>query len=130
MDNLTPWMLYLYTRTTPFIVWSVILCVTGLISIIVALIFWGATTYGDTKQADSNATIARRLFRTAILCIIVGSLGTMCVPSKRDMAIMFVVPLIAHSESLATITGDGAELYQLGIKSLKEWLTNGKEQNK
>lgn len=50
-------------------------------------------------------------------------------PTTKQMAMIKVIPMIANSKAIETMSNDAKEIYTLGIKAIKEQLT-GKEQNK
>lgn len=64
-----------------------------------------------------------------LLCLFMSVTALCLTPTTKQMAMIKVIPMIANSEAIETMSNDAKEIYTLGIKAIKEQLT-GKEQGK
>ena len=64
-----------------------------------------------------------------MVCLFMSITARSLLPTTKQMAMIKVIPMIANSKAIETMSNDAKEIYTLGIKAIKEQLT-GKEQNK
>jgi hypothetical protein len=78
------------------------------------------------KKTETNLNTALKIFKvsfcSAILCLLLITF----VPSTKQMAMIKVIPLLANSEAVQALGRDGKEIYQMGIKAIKETLKGEK----
>ena len=86
---------------------------------------WGIHAEFHNDTADS---CKKGFFYSACLALLLAIPATM-LPSTKQMATIKVIPMIANSQAIQTMSNDAKEIYTLGIKAIKEQLT-GKEQGK
>lgn len=97
--------------------------------VIVFLVLFLASKIGKDCFCEDYIHVGKicgRLFAlTAILTLFL-HLSYAFIPSTKQMAMIKVIPMIANSEAVKTMSNDAKEIYTLGIKAIKEQLT-GKE---
>ena len=91
----------------------------------ISMVGWNIYTEFHNDTADS---CKKGFFCSACLALLLAIPATM-LPSTKQMAMIKVIPMIANSEAVKTMSNDAKEIYTLGIKAIKEQLT-GKEQSK
>lgn len=75
-------------------------------------------TEGETDEDVSYRT-AKKINNMSFLFIGLSLLAGTFVPTSKEMAMMYVVPHIAESQ---VIKQDMPEIYDMGVKALKDWL--------
>lgn len=80
-----------------------------------------ALDYGsDTDTAKANWY--KNIFKKCLLSVVLALLTVLVVPTKRDLAIIYVVPKIVQSETMQTISKETPEITRLGLEALKGYL--------
>lgn len=113
--------IYLWTRLDVVLgIFTVAAIISGFVSSVCG-IAWGVeiSDYGtDSDDAKKYGMLLKRF-----LCILVFSLSViMVVPCKKDMALIYVVPTLAKTETMQEIAKATPEITKLGLDVLKETL--------
>ena len=93
-----------------------------------ALLFLGIGYYAtgnSTEDVYEHKTMGGVL-KWLIPVWLIGIIGTLFVPTSKQMAMIYVVPQITESQ---VVKQDIPELYDLGINALKDWLKKNKSDN-
>jgi hypothetical protein len=109
------WMLYLWTRLDIVFGFSILgFIVSALASFwLLMLANWGY---------DEEKTFAKRFYKIPLSILIVSFLSLLLVPSKDDMALIYVVPKMAQSETFKHIAESTPEITKLGLEVLQKEL--------
>lgn len=84
----------------------------------------------DRKEAHRLKGIMRKsiigLITSSCIALI---LWIACVftPSTKELCMIKVIPMLVNSEAIEQLNKDGKEIYELGVKRIKEELIGGKE---
>ena len=109
MTNLT---IYLWTRLDILLTLSIL---TTCISIVLLGAIVGCTD--ETPQKDK-----RRWIRNLSITLILSLLFAVLIPSKKDAAMIYVIPKMAQSETFNEISKNTPEITKLALDALKETL--------
>ncbi len=104
--------------------------VTGILVIASTLFAIGASAASCADPSDESKQTAKtiRRFNAFITIIFVGFVSAAALlPTSKEFAVIKVVPMIANSEALETVSKDGKEIYNMGIEALKNWIKGTKE---
>lgn len=122
--TITPSMMYWFTRLDNIHGFCNVLCLLfglGVIIMIVATV--GTAADGcyneDNPHCKRNIKILKKIWMTVCGFLLFGILGSIFVPTSRQMAMIYVVPQLTESQ---IVKQDIPELYDLGINALKDWL--------
>lgn len=120
--TITPATLYWITRLDGINCLCAIVAVFSILGFIIGFIMWIANIdYNDEYcEAGKKITKATGIIATLALTI------SLFIPTSKEMAMIYVVPHLAESQ---VVKQDIPEIYDLGVKSLKDWLkkeTKGK----
>lgn len=116
---MTSLMIYLWTRAD--IVVNISFGFAFLFGIVSALCGFGfltAISEGDEDAARLLKKVLKGLFTAFILCMISG----IVVPSKKDIAMIYIIPKMAQSETFNAISKETPEITKLALEALKETL--------
>jgi len=83
-----------------------------------------AIQWGTNEPIDEEQEPYKKWFKRETITAIIAALILTFVPSSKEMAMIYVVPHITESQ---VIKQDIPEVYDLGVKALKDWL---KKENK
>lgn len=124
--KITGWDIYWITRLDGLHYLAIGVMV---VSCLVAVVVVGAWAVMDESgELDDELKITlRQMFRNMVFSIAIMALVWAFTPSTKQAAAMFVIPKIASSGIADELTGDAADLYRLGIRSVKEWLAGSEE---
>ena len=118
------WMIYLWTRLDVVIGFSIFAFVISALASFFALMF---AIYGFEEER----ILAKRIYKIPLSIFIVSFLSLLLVPSKDDVALIYVVPKMAQSETFKHIVESTPEITKLGLevlqKELKEIVDEKKE---
>lgn len=115
-------LLYLWTRLDQILT----TCVVGIFVSFVFIVIFGVS-YGvemDSYQPDEKklAKCWKGCKRSVTAIIIAASLF-LVIPNSKDAAMIYVVPKMAHSETMQEIAKATPEITKLGLDVLKEKLS-------
>lgn len=112
--TITPATMYWLTRLDSinglccFILFA---CVVG---VCITAIQWGVN-----EPIDEEQELYKKWFKRETIIAIICSLVLTFLPSSKEMAMIYVVPHLAESQ---VVKQDIPEVYELGVKALKDWL--------
>lgn len=120
--------IYLWTRLDAVLVVTLLTSViTGAIGAVIGIYCTAsADTYGVNSDEVKQAVPLFKKFLT-IFCIAV--LLHILIPSKKDAALIYVVPTLAKSETIQEVAKATPEITKLGLDVLKETLEGLKKGN-
>ena len=118
---MTWWMIYLWTRLDSILLVSVLGTVIfgGLVAMCSIGYVVERTTY--TEETD-EAKLCKCAIRIGMPIFIVFLMLSIFVPSKKDAAMIYVIPKMAHSETFNTLSKETPEITKLALDALKETL--------
>lgn len=109
---MTALTIYLWTRL------NILLCFS-IISICICIVSLGAiAAYPDELEQQTK----RRWIRNLSITLILSLLFAVLIPSKRDAAMIYVIPKMAQSETFTEISKNTPEITKLALDALKETL--------
>lgn len=113
--------LYLWTRLDAVLfVFGFAAIVTGILAMLAGC---GCAATGETYGTDSddfkNIFIVFKKF--LLVCLITTAIAVL-IPSKKDAALIYVVPTLAKSETIQEVAKATPEITKLGLDVLKETL--------
>jgi hypothetical protein len=121
------WMIYLWTRLDTVIGFSILAFIISTFASFCAMMF---ATYGSEEER----ILAKRFYKIPLSIFIVSILSLLLVPSKDDMALIYVVPKMSQSETFKHIAESTPEITKLGLevlqKELKELVDEKKGETK
>ena len=82
-------------------------------------------TYDDKKIAKYNSTMDNSI-RSIYICSFFALflwVAFALTPNTKEMCMIKVIPMLANSEAVDRLGKDGKDIYELGIKKIKEELT-------
>jgi dihydroorotase-like cyclic amidohydrolase len=114
------WLLKLDDIRGLFIAVAVFTAIAGGITTIARMVMCGPLSEDTDESLQSRVRKASNL--TLIAAFVFGMIATF-LPSTKQYAAIKVIPLILNSDALKQVAADASDLYSLGIKGLKEALT-------
>lgn len=112
---MTWWMIYLWTRLDIVIGFSILAFVISILASLCALMF-------ATCGSEEERILAKRFYKIPLSILIVSILSLLLVPSKDDMALIYVVPKMTQSETFKHIVESTPEITNLGLEVLQKEL--------
>lgn len=119
-------LLYLWTRLDILHgICVAVIMVAGGFSLVSGI---GYATYKESAldyPSDTSSAKARwckNIFKKGFISVVLALLTILVVPTKRDLAIIYVVPKIVQSETMQTISKETPEITRLGLEALKGYL--------
>lgn len=109
------WMIYLWTRLNIVIGFSILAFIISALALI-------CTLFCATQGFEEERILAKRFYKIPLSILIVSILSLLLVPSKDDMALIYVVPKMAQSETFKHITESTPEITKLGLEVLQKEL--------
>lgn len=113
--TITPATLYWITRLDEINCLCIIIAVFSIIAFIIGFIMWIANLDYNDEYCEAGKKITKATGIIATLALTIG----LFVPTSKEMAMIYVVPHLAESQ---VVKQDIPEVYDLGIKALKDWL--------
>lgn len=92
------------------------------IGLIIFLIKFYMSSYGDVDYDDLKTPEKKALFKKIVTWIVALSIVSMLIPSKKDIAMIYVIPKVLESKSLKSIQEEMPGLTKLGLQALQEQL--------
>lgn len=120
---------YLWTRLDGLLfVFGFAAIVTGILTMLAGC---GCAASGETYGTDSSDF--KRIFiifkKMLLVCLITTTIALL-IPSKKDAALIYVVPTLAKSETIQEVAKATPEITKLGLDVLKETLESLKNKEK
>lgn len=104
--------------------------VSGVLAVISTIAAVAVSAASCADPSDESKQTAKTLRRCnayiALVFFVFVSVATLT-PTSKEFAVIKVVPMIANSEALETVSKDGKEIYSMGIEALKNWIKGTKE---
>lgn len=119
-------MMYWFTRLDGI---NAILSIAGVLMTF-ALLFLIVVYFAETVNAtydqedEKELNVMKKWIKGLLLPWIFVILGVLFIPTSKELAMIYVVPSITESQ---VIKQDLPEIYDLGVKSLKNWLKDKAE---
>lgn len=110
------WMIYLWTRLNVVIDFSMFLMILSMIGLAISI--GGLLLAFDDKEK----AFFKKGIKPCLVVLIVSFLSVLLVPNKDDMALIYVVPKMAQSETFKHITESTPEITKLGLEVLQKEL--------
>lgn len=110
------WMIYLWTRLDTVIGFSIVLMVFSMICLVCS------TPDILSCCSDAERAFFKRAIKPCLVVFIVSILNLLLVPSKDDMALIYVVPKMSQSETFKHIAESTPEITKLGLEVLQKEL--------
>jgi hypothetical protein len=88
------------------------------------VVYFGATVNLTDAEDEKELNIMKKWIKGLLLPWIFVLLGVLFIPTSKELAMIYVVPSITESQ---VIKQDLPEIYDLGVKSLKNWLKDKSE---
>lgn len=118
--TITPATLYWITRLDGIDNLFMIILVFGTFALVILSITNGiatCNTYDDDAALVKKTT--SKWIKTLLFPWLLALFGIIFVPTSKEMAMIYVVPSITESQ---VVKQDIPEIYDLGVKALKDWL--------
>lgn len=118
---MSAWLIYIWTRLDPILVAAVIGTIaSGGISALCSICYTiERSTYSEeTDDAKLCKQIVKKCFPAFVVCLLLW----VFVPSKKDAAMIYVIPKMAQSETFNAISKETPEITKLALEALKETL--------
>lgn len=119
-------MLYLWTRLDILHgICEAIIAIAGACSIMFGIGYAANREESLDFRSDSASAKAnwyRGVCKKCLLSVALALSLILLVPSKRDLAIIYVVPKIIQSETIQAISKETPEITKLGLEALKGYL--------
>jgi hypothetical protein len=116
------WILKLDDIRTLF---GVATSIFGVVTFISAVV-WALNSCDNISFSVSAKRFCIKAFSACAVC----AAAIAFIPSTKQMAMIKVLPAIANSEIVGEMSADAKEIYRMGIKAIKEALSENKEQSK
>ena len=121
MEIINPWVLYLWTRLDVFGIGFGLICT---ILLVLNVIWLPLSQDMDCREFYG---FVKKYIKWTILLPVFGLLLCGLLPSKKDMAMIYVVPKLANSQVLQQEAGD---IYKMAKTALQEYLPKVEEVTK
>ena len=118
-------MMYWFTRLDGI---NAILSVAGVLItfalVFLIVVYFGATVNLTDAEDEKELNVMKKWIKGLLLPWIFIILGVLFIPTSKELAMIYVVPSITESQ---VVKQDLPEIYDLGVKSLKNWLKDKAE---
>ena len=114
-------MIYIWTRLDPILISVVIgTIVSGIVGSLCSVGYSveRSTYSGETDDAKLFKQIVKKCFPIFVVCLLLW----VFVPSKKDAAMIYIIPKMAQSETFNAISKETPEITKLALEALKETL--------
>ena len=120
--------IYLWTRLDVVLgIFTVAAIILGIITSISG-ISW-SVEFNDFGSDTDDAKKLMKIFKKALFFLVFAISVIVAVPSKKDAALIYVVPTLAKTETMQEISKATPEITKLGLDVLKETLEGLKKEN-
>lgn len=116
--------IYVWTRLDIILFIFVLLTVISLIAIGVIL------THGEMIELTQSKRTKNRWIRNLFVAFIISLTAVILIPSKKDAAMIYIIPKMTQSETFKEISNNTPEITKLAIDALKETLQGMSETRK
>ena len=126
---MTSLMIYLWTRLD-------VILGASIVGIIASCFLTGACVVGYMAEAESykpdeaKTNRFKNLIKTFIKIGFISLFLAIFVPSKKDAAMIYIIPKMAQSETFNAISKETPEITKLALEVLKETLQDMAKENK
>ena len=118
-------MMYWFTRLDGI---NAILSIAGVLItfalLFLTVVYFGGTVNAVDQEDEKELNIMKKWIKGLLLPWIFVLLGVLFIPTSKELAMIYVVPSITESQ---VVKQDLPEIYDLGVKSLKNWLKDKAE---
>lgn len=118
-------MMYWFTRLDGI---NAILSIAGIIMsfalLFLTVVYFAETVNATDQEDEKELNVMKKWIKGLLLPWIFVILGVLFIPTSKELAMIYVVPSITESQ---VIKQDLPEIYDLGVKSLKNWLKDKAE---
>lgn len=126
---MSAWLIYIWTRLDALV--GVSCAISAIGAVICFLVTLGycmeKTSYSpDDKSLALFKKGMRVLFPTVIIFMLMG----VFIPTKKDAAMIYVIPKMAQSETFNAISKETPEITKLALEALKETLQGMTKEDK
>lgn len=118
-------MMYWFTRLDGINALLTIIGVLCSLTLIFMTIGYFVTSVDQDAQGIFVNNTLKKWLKGLLFPWIFAILGVLFIPTSKEMAMIYVVPSITESQ---VIKQDLPEIYDLGVKSLKNWLKDKSEE--
>jgi len=115
-------LIYWISRLDPIISLAVFFGVVSGIVVFFATLFGMLECSGFYKD-DPRTPKTIKTIKLALAAFAVSNVIAVFTPTTKQMAAIIVIPAIANSKELSTLSGDAGDIYRMGVDSIKEWLS-------
>lgn len=116
---MSPWLVYLWTRADSVvnasIGFAILSGVTGALCGLCCLM----TGFEDY---DNEHTALKKVFKWLITIFIILTSIAVLTPTKKDIAMIYVIPKMANSQTFKELSDSTPEITKLALEALKETL--------
>lgn len=124
---MTWWLIYIWTRLN-------IICGSSLlIAVLCGLAFVGMNleiTDAQERGDDERKALAEKYMYRSCIFGTIAFLLFVLIPTKKDAAMIYVIPKMAQTETFNTISKETPEITKLALEALKETLQGMTKENK
>ena len=108
--------IYLWTRLDIISFIFVLLTIISLIGLGIVL------AHGQMIEMTQDEGTKDRWIRNLVISLIISLIAIVLIPSKKDAAMIYIIPKMAQSETFKEISNNTPEITKLAIDALKETL--------
>lgn len=108
--------IYLWTRLDIISFIFVLLTIISLIGLGVVL------AHGEMIEMTQSKKAKNRWIKNLFITFIISLVAVILIPSKKDAAMIYIIPKMAQSETFKEISNNTPEITKLAIDALKETL--------
>lgn len=123
---MSAWLIYIWTRLDPILAAVIIATIaSGMVGALCSILYSvERSTYSEeTDDAKFCKQIVKKCFPVFVVCLLL----LVFVPSKKDAAMIYVIPKMAQSETFNAISKETPEITKLALEALKETLQGMKK---
>lgn len=118
---MSAWLIYIWTRLDPILSAAVVGTIAS--GMVVALCSIGYSAERSTYSEETDdAKLLKQIVKKCLQVFVVCLLFWVFIPSKKDSAMIYVIPKMAQSETFNTISKETPEITKLALEALKETL--------
>ena len=122
--TITPATMYWFTRLNGITTLFSVITFVGVFALLFLIPGYYATKSGVSTNDENDHKSISSVLKWFVPVWVVALLGLLFVPNSKQMAMIYVVPALTESQ---VVKQDIPELYDLGVKALKDWLKKDKE---
>lgn len=116
---MSAWMVYLWTRAdTVASIAGLLAFITGVIGFLCFFCSVYESEQGDEDYALQMKKVSKKFISVFIITLILAIM----MPSKKDIAMIYVIPKMANSQTFKELSDSTPEITKLALEALKETL--------